>query len=106
MKKILFISAISLLCIACNTNSPNKPNTMQAEEQSADWAITTKVKAAIMADGSISATGRMVTVNTTNGVVTLSGGVPTKEEKDRIAQIVKNVEGVVKVNNQLTVTNT
>ena len=105
MKKILFISAISLLCVACNTNNPNKSNSVQAEEQSADWAITTKVKAAILADGSLSAKAKMVTVNTTNGVVTLSGGVPTKEDKDRIEQIAKGIQGVTKVNNQLTVTN-
>ena len=106
MKKVLFISAISLLCIACNSNNSYEENAVQVEEQSYDWMITAKVKAAILADTALSANAKMVTVNTTNGIVTLSGGVPTKDEKDRIEDTVKHVQGVKKINNQLIVIST
>lgn len=79
---------------------------MKEESQTADWVITTKVKAAIMTDPLTSTKGKIVTVNTTNGVVTLSGGVPTKEEKKRIEQTVEGINGITKVNNQLTVEKT
>lgn len=106
MKKALFILAISLLSVACSNISHDKNNSIQEENQTADWAITAKVKAAIMADLLVSAKSKIVTVNTTNGVVTLSGGVSTQEEKERIEQTAMGIHGVKKVNNQLTVTST
>lgn len=122
MKKLLFIPALSLLCFSCscskndsgdcgNNNCNNRTQSncsngaMESSENTGDWQITTKVKSAIMSDSSISGSARFVSVNTTNGVVTLTGKVPTQDDSDRIVSIAKNVRGVMGVNNQMTVTN-
>jgi hyperosmotically inducible periplasmic protein len=102
MKKLLLIPVMCLLCFACNPNGRSNNNRNQSQENSPDWQITTKVKAAIMADSSISASARFVSVNTTGGVVTLTGTVPTQEDSDRIVKIAGNVDGVVSVDNQIT----
>jgi hyperosmotically inducible periplasmic protein len=107
MKKLLLIPALCVLCCACNTknnNNGNNPDDQnQSGETSADWEITTKVKAQIMSDSTISASARMVSVETTDGVVTLTGSVPTEDDMDRIVMIVQQVNGVVRVDNQMTV---
>lgn len=90
-----------LLCVACNPGGGNTG--AKSQETSADWAITTKVKAAIVADSTLSASARLVSVNTTNGVVTLTGTVPTKADSDRIVKIAKNVSGVKSVKNQMII---
>ncbi|HSW86455.1 MAG TPA: BON domain-containing protein, partial [Rhabdochlamydiaceae bacterium] len=95
MKSLLLIPAMCLLCFACNPDGRNNKNGAQSQEHSADWTITAKVKAAIMADASLSAAARFVSVNTKNGVVTLTGTVPPKEDSDRIVKIAQNVSGVV-----------
>ena len=105
MKKLLLIPAMCLVCFACSSGTNCNNNGVQSQETSADWAITTKVKSSIMSDTSISASARFVSVNTTNGVVTLTGSVPTKEDRDRIVRITKKVSGVVSVDNQITISN-
>ncbi len=42
-------------------------------------------------------------VNTTKGEVTLAGKAHSQQEKDRVTQIVKGIEGVTKVHNNLQV---
>lgn len=102
MKKYLLIPALCLMCVGCDQAAHND-NVGSSKEHSADWAITTKVKAAIMADVSLSASARMVSVETTDGVVTLTGTVPTKADRNRIGQIAKNVQGVQDVENDIEV---
>jgi hyperosmotically inducible periplasmic protein len=104
MKSLLLIPAMCVLCFACNPNGNNN-NGNRSQEHSADWSITTKVKSAIMADSSLSASARFVSVSTTNGAVTLTGTVPTNADRDRIGRIAKNVNGVQSVDNQITVSN-
>jgi len=109
MKKILLlIPVFCLICVGCasgNNTGSQKANGQGSNGQasSADWAITTKVKAAIMADSSLSASSRMVSVSTTNGVVTLSGNVASQSDMDRIMSITQGVNGVQSVDNQMTV---
>lgn len=105
MKSLLLIPTMCLLCFACNPNGRSNSHRSQSQENSADWSITTKVKAAIMADSSISASARFVSVNTTDGVVTLTGTVPTQADSDRIVRIAENVNGVMSVDNQMTLSN-
>ncbi len=104
MKSLLLIPVMCLLCFGCTSNGNNSTG-MKKEESSADWEITTKVKALILADTSISASARLVSVSTRNGVVTLSGNVPTQSDKDRINKIAQNISGVKSVNNQIAVSN-
>lgn len=63
-----------------------------------DASITAKIKAKILAD---SITG--TTVDTTNGVVTLTGSVGNDEEKARAEKHAKETEGVKSVRNELVV---
>lgn len=95
-------AVLCLVCFGCN-NKGNSDNQSQ-QETSADWAITTKVKASIMSDSSLSASARLVSVSTTDGVVTLSGNVPYQADAERLVKIAKKVDGVKSVDNQLVVT--
>ena len=67
-----------------------------------DAAIKTAVKAKLAADVKLS-TLTNIDVNSTNGIVTLSGQV--RDESDRIAAVAvaRSVDGVVRVNNELQV---
>ncbi len=67
----------------------------------ADAALTTKVKAAIMADKDLSVLD--ISVETNNGVVTLSGSVGTDAEADHAATVARGVEGIKQVENHITV---
>jgi hyperosmotically inducible protein len=101
MKFLALIPALCLVCFGCsNTSSSNKSS---SQEASSDWEITTKVKASILSDSSVSGSARFVSVTTNNGVVTLTGNVPSQADANRIVKITKNVDGVQSVDNQLTV---
>ncbi|MGH9443138.1 MAG: BON domain-containing protein [Thermoanaerobaculia bacterium] len=67
-----------------------------------DAGIKTAVKAKLAADVRLS-TLTNVDVNSTNGVVTLSGQVRTVDEKRLAGVVARGVDGVVRVNNELQV---
>jgi osmotically-inducible protein OsmY len=121
MKSRLFSSIAALALVSCgctsqNTNDAtqkvsNATNTVvnktsevaQNVNKSAgpainDAGITTKIKAKLLAD---SITG--TTVDTTNGVVTLTGSVGNDEEKSKAEKLAKETEGVKSVKNDLVV---
>lgn len=60
-----------------------------------DTWITTKVKSSLLTDSDVS--GLDVSVETTNGVVTLSGDVESQAQVDRAVQIAQDIEGVTRV---------
>jgi hyperosmotically inducible periplasmic protein len=60
-----------------------------------DTLITTKVKASFAADPQVSALA--ITVETNNGVVTLSGVVENEAERQRAIQLAQGMEGVTRV---------
>ena len=64
-----------------------------------DAWITSKIKSEMVADKSVKA--RDITVNTTKGVVTLSGRAETWEESNRAAEIANSVKGVKEVENHI-----
>lgn len=66
-----------------------------------DAAVTTKVKAALMADKDVSAT--KVNVETNDGTVHLTGNVSSKAEEKEVVHIANTVDGVKAVNNKLSV---
>ncbi len=70
-------------------------------DTAADAAITTKVKAALAADTQLSAL--RIEVDTVAGVVSLTGPAPSADAADRATVLAKAVEGVVEVENRLTV---
>ncbi len=68
-----------------------------------DSTITADVKAKLAKDVRLGTlTG--IEVNTTNGVVTLAGKVKSEQEKKEIENIVRDIEGVKDVRDDLQVT--
>ena len=66
-----------------------------------DAEITTKVKAAIFAEPGLKTL--QISVDTVNGVVTLSGSVASQSNSDMANTLAGAVSGVNKVNNRLVV---
>ena len=66
-----------------------------------DTVITTKVKTALLADSDIK--GLDVNVDTSHGVVTLSGAVNNQTQIDRAGKIAGDTEGVASTINNLTI---
>jgi hyperosmotically inducible periplasmic protein len=66
-----------------------------------DTAITTKVKAAVMAEPGLKTLD--IDVDTKNGVVTLAGTVQSPELKQRAVTLAQQVEGVRSVSDQLVI---
>mgnify|MGYP000293525173 CR=1 FL=1 len=105
MRKILPIIALCVLGVSCNQTQDTgygKDNNRSTQEWS-DTEITTKVKAVILADMSLSPGNRFVSITTTNGVVVITGNVSSADQKRKIAQKAEKVSGVRRVENQMTV---
>jgi len=66
-----------------------------------DATITTKVKAAVLAEPGLKTL--QINVDTRDGNVTLNGTVDTPELKERAMQVAQAVEGVKTVSDQLVV---
>lgn len=66
-----------------------------------DATITTRVKTALLNDPEVGVL--RIDVDTTSGVVTLSGAVPSSAQADRAVRIAKTVEGVKDVKSALKV---
>jgi hypothetical protein len=66
-----------------------------------DSTITAEVKSALAADPKLSAL--RIEVDTSNGVVTLTGPAPDEESKSRATQIAAAPKGVMRVENRLEV---
>src|SRR5262249_8731096 len=90
--KLSFIAIVAALVISL-TGCESRTAT--------DATITTAVKNKLAADPTTSAA--RINVDTSNGVVTLSGAVPTTAEKSEAERISRNTQGVTQVVNNLTV---
>jgi osmotically-inducible protein OsmY len=66
-----------------------------------DSWITSKVKSEMIASKKVSA--RDISVNTTNGVVTLTGTAPNWNESNSAAEIAHGVKGVKSVENDIRI---
>ena len=66
-----------------------------------DATITTKVKAAVMAEPNLKSTD--INVDTKDGIVTLAGTVSSQEAKQKANQAAQGVQGVKSVSDQLVV---
>ena len=75
--------------------------TDRAGDAVGDAALTTKVKTKFLADNDIS--GLKIDVDSKNGVVTLTGTVPTAAEKNLALKVAKSTEGVKSVVDRLKV---
>ncbi|MFP6560219.1 BON domain-containing protein [Paraburkholderia sp. B3] len=66
-----------------------------------DATITTKVKADLLAANNVKS--EHIHVKTRKGVVSLTGTVPSAEDRDNAKQVVENVAGVTSVKDHLKV---
>lgn len=66
-----------------------------------DATITATVKSKLAADPGTSAA--RINVDTSNGVVTLSGAVPTIAEKSEVERVARNTPGVAQVINNIAI---
>lgn len=99
--KLFFFRAPVLLLLLALTEPSCRPNET-VEDQARDAKIKTAIKTKLASDVG-AATLTSVSVNVTNGVVTLSGPVHSEDEKGRVESIARSAEGVVSVNNALQV---
>jgi hyperosmotically inducible periplasmic protein len=109
---LLCIIGAALLGLACRqaddagkgANSKGANANASREEKSAtpsDSWVTIKIKLELLA-GDITS-GFATDVTTTDGVVTLSGKVDNQQTREAFDEVVKKVEGVRSVNNQLQI---
>jgi hyperosmotically inducible periplasmic protein len=99
MKRIRFLSILVAIAAfgfaGCTT-------TQAPEQQVKDAKITTEVKSKLATEVRAE-TLTNISVNTTNGVVTLAGTASTEEVKTNAELIAKGVMGVRQVNNKIQV---
>lgn len=79
---------------------------IQASSQTAgqyvdDTTLTTKVKAALLADDEVK--GLAISVETSGGKVQLTGTAKSDSERQKAEQLAKNIEGVTAVQNSIAV---
>ena len=89
------LALAALLGAGCRTNE-------SPENQVNDAEITTQLKSKLASDIGLSSVTN-ISVNSTNGVVTLSGQVDTVEAKDKAERVAAAVPKVVRVVNNLQV---
>lgn len=97
-KKALFIALPLLIAAPVASATDSMPGSTTSQQQTVvdDTAITTAVKAKLLADPAVS--GLAVTVSTTNGVVILSGTIKTDTEATKIIEIAQSTPSVKDVN--------
>ena len=86
-----------------DTQQPATPamSSDKAKEKLSDSTITTKVKAKLLTTKDLKSTG--IHVKTGDGVVNVSGNVPSKEQHDRALETIRSVKGVNSVHDTLKI---
>jgi len=103
---LLLLSVIALVLSPGLTLSQSKTTEPKAKESGGgrfmkDSWITTKTKPKLIADGRTKA--RRITVDTTDGVVTLLGKVGSEKERAAAEDVTRKVKGVKGVKNALQI---
>jgi hyperosmotically inducible periplasmic protein len=73
----------------------------QVQRAATDAGLTAKIKSKMALDDTVKAIN--IDVDTTNGIVTLNGFVPDAQARDRAVQLARETEGVVSVEDRLTI---
>ena len=93
-----FLTALLLLALMACAPTEKREGTGEYVD---DTVITTKVKAALVADPDLKA--REINVETFKGTVQLSGFVSSREDIDKAVGVARNVSGVTEVRNSMVV---
>lgn len=102
MNNLVTISVLVLLLSAasgCGSTSTSTPR--PTNNQSADSTITANVKAAVKNDATLNASA--MNVETSQGVVQLSGFVGSHADVDTASTIARGIDGVTAVKNDMMV---
>lgn len=94
---------LSSCCSRCGNNGGDYTAEKTQSKDSPDWIITAKVKETIVMDGYLSTGSKLVSVTTNDGIVTITGNVGSKRDMYRIVKLARKVQGVSKVDNEMTV---
>ncbi len=98
MSGMALVTAIVLLTLGVARGSAQAP---VANSNVADSKLTVKIDTALWSD--LRFWGKQISVETERGVVTLRGKVDSEETKKAAAEIVRRIEGVKQVRNELEV---
>jgi hyperosmotically inducible periplasmic protein len=102
---VAIASAVALSLTACAQRGEQQPasggQTSGIKQDAKDSALTGKVKSALAADVGLKTL--KINVDSAGSVVTLKGQVDNAETKRRAEEVVRKVEGVTSVRNELTV---
>jgi hyperosmotically inducible protein len=107
IRAVVMTAAAVLVLGACTREERKEVRTEAKQATTAvanvvdNAALTTKVKAALLADELVK--GTQINVDSDNGVVTLKGTVDSPTHMQRAEQLAKGVSGVTRVQNNLTV---
>jgi len=83
-----------------------QPTAQNQSNEKADRELAAAVRKAIVSDKSLSTNAHNVKVVAKDGTVTLRGPVRSDDEKTKVSQLTRQVEGVSNVDDQLLVKNT
>lgn len=92
---VLLAAAMLALLVGCSS-TPKQEGTGEYID---DSVLTTKVKAAVLNDGSLKSAE--INVETFKGVVQLSGFVSSQSQINRAVQVVSAIKGVKSVKNDM-----
>ncbi len=104
MKKQTLLAAAILGCstlpvLALAAEPIQTPTKAEVKQYAGDAALTTKVKTAFLAEPDLKSLA--ISVETTNGVVVLSGAVISTAQIEQAVDIARHVKGVKEVKNDL-----
>ena len=94
----LGFAAALAAAVGCASGAAGRPETPRSDEE-----ITAAIRIQLATDARLNPFA--VTVDTRDGVVTLSGRVPDAEERERVERLARGVAGVRGVINLLSVGN-
>ena len=97
MRTLFLISLLGVVSLGCRTNETPRA-------QVDDLKITTDLKSKLASGVGLSSVTD-ISVNSTNGVVTLSGSVNSTDVKDKADSIAKSIPNVVRVVDNIQVAN-
>lgn len=106
LKVAIVTTAVAIALGACTraerqeVRTETKQATNTAASAVDNAALTTKVKAALLADDQVK--GTQINVDSSGGVVKLTGTVDSPAQLARAVEVAKGVQGVQRVENNLT----
>jgi len=96
-------AAVVQMSVAAGTDPETGQPKQSVGEYASDALITTKVKAAFVAEKGLSPLN--IAVETQDGVVRLSGEVDTAEQSEQATRVARGIDGVKDVENLIKVKN-